>query len=279
VSYGLVIVVGAAAWVVRRRWPGVTAALTAFFLTMLPMLGVVQNGPQIAADRYTYHAAPILGLLVGAVWAHWRGPRLSVRLAATGGILTALGAATWHQSSYWRTSEQLWARVLAVDSTSSIAQIAMGDLLIAQGRAGEAAVHYGRGVQFDPDYAEGHNNLGVALARGGRVADAVDHYRQAIAIDSTYVDARVNLGNALLRLGRPRQALENFEAAERLRPGNADTHFNWGVCLAQLERFGEAADQFRTVLRLDPANGDAQTYLQRAEQMQKARAATTTSKR
>lgn len=279
VSYALVIVGGTAAWAVRRRWPGVTAALAAFFLTMLPMLGVVQNGPQIAADRYTYHAAPILGLLIGAAWAHWRGPRLAVRLAATGGVLAALGAATWHQSGYWRTSEQLWGRVLAVDSTSSIAQIAMGDLLIAEGRAGEAAVHYGRGVQFDPDYAEGHNNLGVALARDGRVAEAVDHYRQAIAIDSTYVDARVNLGNALLRLGRPREALENYEAAERLRPGNADTHFNWGVCLAQLERFGEAADQFRTVLRLDPANGDAQTYLQRAEQMREARAAATTPKR
>ena len=273
VSYGAVAALAVAAWLVRRRWPGVTAALAAFFLTMLPMLGAVQNGPQIAADRYTYHAAPILGLLVGAAWARWCRATLAIRLAAAGFVLIALGAATWRQSSYWRTSEALWGRVLAVDSTSSIAQIAMGDLLIAQGRASEAAFHYGRGVQLDPDYAEGHNNLGVALARDGRVAEAVEHYRQAIAIDSTYVDAIVNLANALLRLGRPREALASYEAAERIRAGNADTHFNWGVGLAQLERFPEAAVQFRMVLKLDPTNAEARTYLQRVEQMQRARTA------
>ena len=273
VSYVVVVALACATWLARRRWPGLAAALIALFLTMLPMLGVVQNGPQIAADRYTYHAAPIVGLLVGAAWARWTGPRIAVRLAAAGCVLAALGAATWHQSGYWRTSETLWGRVLAVDSTSSIAQIAMGDLLIAQGRASEAAFHYGRGVQLDPDYAEGHNNLGVALARDGRFAEAVEHYRQATALDSTYVDALVNLGNALLRLGRPRDAVAEYEAAERVRPGNADTHFNWGVGLAQLEQFPEAAQQFQAVLQLDPNNADARTYLARVEQIQRARSA------
>jgi tetratricopeptide (TPR) repeat protein len=279
VSFGAVVALAVAAWLVRHRWPGVTAALAAFFLTMLPMLGVVQNGPQIAADRYTYHAAPFLGLLVGAVWARWRASPRSLRLTVAGCVVAALGAATWHQSGYWRTSEKLWGRVLAVDSTSSIAQIAMGDLLIAQGRASEAAFHYAEGVRYDPDYAEGHNNLGVALARAGRLAEAAEHYRQAIVLDSTYVDAQVNLGNALLRLGRPRDALPHYEAAERVRRTNADTHFNWGVGLAQLGRFPEAADQFRTVLQLDPTNAEAQTYLHRVEQLGDARGPTSARKR
>ena len=279
VSYFVVAGLAGVAWLARRRWPGLTAALAAFFLTMLPMLGLVQNGPQIAADRYTYHAAPILGLLVGAAWALWRGPQLSVRLALAAGVFASLGAATWRQTRYWQTSEKLWGRVLAVDSTSSIAQIAMGDLLIAQGRASEAALHYGRGVELDPDYAEGHNNLGVALARDGRLSEAVEQYRQAIAIDSTYVDALVNLGNALLQLGRPGDALVNYEAAQRVRPGNADTHFNWGVGLAQLERFSEAADQFREAIKLDPSNADARAYLKRVEQMQPIRPAPSARKR
>ena len=109
--------------------------------------------------------------------------------------------------------------------------------------------------------------------RSYRVAEAAEHYRRAIAIDSTYVDAIVNLANALLRLGRPREALASYEAAERIRAGNADTHFNWGVGLAQLERFPEAAVQFRMVLKLDPTNAEARTYLQRVEQMQRARTA------
>jgi Flp pilus assembly protein TadD len=299
VSYGVVAAIAVVAWLVRRRWPGVTAGIAVAFLTILPMLGVVQNGPQIAADRYTYHVAPVLGLLIGAAWDRWRGPPLALRIAVAAGVMAALGVATWRQSGYWRTSELLWGRVLAVDSTSSIAQIAMGDLLIAQGRASEAAFHYGRGVVLDPGYAEGHNNLGVALARDGRFAEAIEHYRQAIAIDSAYADAYnnwgialartndvagaiekyetsirfnprnadalVNLGNALLRVGRAPEALARYEAADRLRPGNADTHFNWGVGLAQLGRLQEAAQQFRAVLQLDPTNSDAQTYLARVE--------------
>lgn len=294
----LVVAITGVAWMVRRRMPGVTAAWFAFLLVMLPMLGIVQNGPQIVADRYTYHAAPILGLLVGAAWARWHHTPGWVRLGAPACLLLLLGAATWHQTGYWRDSERLWGRVLSVDSTSSIAQIAMGDLLIAQGRAAEAAEHYGRGVELDPDYAEGHNNLGVALARDGRFEDAITHYRAAIAIDSMYADAYnnwgialsrqgdnagaieryaraialdprnadalVNYGNALLRTGRPVDAIERYRAADRVRPRHADTHLNWGVALAQLRRMSEAVEQFRLALELDPENADARTYLARA---------------
>src|SRR5262249_44826819 len=37
-----------------RRWPGVAAGIFGFVLLSFPLLGVVQNGPQISADRYTY---------------------------------------------------------------------------------------------------------------------------------------------------------------------------------------------------------------------------------
>ena len=298
VSGVLVVAITVAAWMVRRRMPGLTASWFAFLLVMLPMLGIVQNGPQIVADRYTYHAAPILGLLAGAAWARWHRTPAWVRLGVPACVLLVLGAATWHQTGYWRDSETLWSRVLSVDSTSSIAQIAMGDLLIAQGRAAEAAEHYGRGVELDPDYAEGHNNLGVALAREGRFADAIAHYKAAVALDSTYADAYnnwgialsregdqagameryaraialdprnadalVNYGNALLRTGRPLDAIERYQTAASVRPRHADTHLNWGVALAQLGRMSEAAEQFRVALELDPENADARTYLARA---------------
>ena len=297
-SGALVVAITIGAWLVRRRSPGVTAAWFAFLLVMLPMLGIVQNGPQIVADRYTYHAAPILGLLVGAAWARWHDAAVWLRSGVPAGVLLVLGAATWHQTRYWRDSEALWSRVLSVDSTSSIAQIAMGDLLIAQGRAAEAAEHYGRGVELDPDYAEGHNNLGVALARDGRFADAIVHYKAAVALDSTYADAYnnwgialsragdqagameryaraialdprnadalVNYGNALLRTGRALDAIDQYRTAATVRPRHADTHLNWGVALAQLGRMSEAADQFRIALELDPENADARTYLARA---------------
>ena len=55
----VVLALSAAAVIMRRRWPWLAAAWSAYVVTALPVLGVFQNGPQIAADRYTY--LPVLG--------------------------------------------------------------------------------------------------------------------------------------------------------------------------------------------------------------------------
>jgi len=62
-SYATVLGSISVAWLARRRWPAVPAAFAGFVVAVFPLLGVIQNGPQIAADRYTYHAAPVLALL------------------------------------------------------------------------------------------------------------------------------------------------------------------------------------------------------------------------
>src|SRR5260370_15225447 len=53
-SYGLVLAITAIALVLRRRWPCIQAVWVTYVVILLPLLGIVQNGPQIAADRYTY---------------------------------------------------------------------------------------------------------------------------------------------------------------------------------------------------------------------------------
>src|SRR5207249_1919349 len=58
VSYGGVLAVTAIALALRRRCPGLPAAWLEYVVVLLPVLGIAQNGPQIAADRYTYLAAP-----------------------------------------------------------------------------------------------------------------------------------------------------------------------------------------------------------------------------
>jgi len=305
VSYAVVAVVSILAWVARRRFPGATTAWLAFFVVVLPMLGIVQNGPQIAADRYTYHAAPALAILVGGAFALWRGASAVVRGLAATAVIALLTVTTWRQTGIWRNSETMWRQVLSVDSTSSIAQIAMGDLLIAQDRVDEAAEHYARGVELDPTFAIGFNNLGVVLARQGKLVEAteryahaislrpsysdahnnwgialsqqgdypgaIEHFRQAIALDPRNADAEVNLGNTFVRQQRPDAALEHYARAASIRPSDVDAYFNWGVALAQLGKLPEAIEQFRRVLAIQPAHAEARDYLDRAERMQAPR--------
>src|SRR3989441_325892 len=65
-SYGLVLALTALVLALRRRAPGLPAAWLAYVVILLPVLGIFQGGPQIAADRYTYLAGLGWGILAGA---------------------------------------------------------------------------------------------------------------------------------------------------------------------------------------------------------------------
>ena len=78
----------------EARGPASPPRSRAFAIISLPMLGVVQNGPQIAADRYTYHAAPAFAMLAGALLL--TRPRDHPGCAAA--ALVALGVLTWNQT-------------------------------------------------------------------------------------------------------------------------------------------------------------------------------------
>jgi tetratricopeptide (TPR) repeat protein len=301
VSTLIVLGLGTLAWIVRRRWPSVTTALVVFFVVTLPMLGVVQNGPQIAADRYTYFAAPALSILLGAGLLAL--PRSSVPLTSVGAtvITLALCALTWQQANVWHDSETLWSRVLDVDSGSSIAHSAMSNVLYRENRVQEAIAHSERAVAIAPNYPEALNGLGVGLARQGRLTDAIEQYRKALSIRPSYDDAEanwgvtlaqqndldgaiehyrraleinpdnsnahVNWGNALVRLNRFEEAIGHYDAAARIRPDNAEAQHNWGVALAREGKYAAAIEHFRAALAIDPNHAEAREYLEQATRL------------
>src|SRR5881396_3273119 len=72
-SYGVVVAITALVLALRRRVPGLPAAWMAYVVVLLPVLGIFQSGPQIAADRYTYLAGLGWAILASAgLLAAWR---------------------------------------------------------------------------------------------------------------------------------------------------------------------------------------------------------------
>ena len=51
-------------------------------------------------------------------------------------------------------------------------------------------------LEIQPDWAEAHNNLGIALASQGRLAAALTHFERAVDLKPTLADARVNRDQA-----------------------------------------------------------------------------------
>ena len=57
----------------------------------------------------------------------------------------------------------------------------------------EAIAHYTVVLHLQPDSAEGHNNLGIALARQGKSEEAAHYFSRALELQEDYPDARHNL--------------------------------------------------------------------------------------
>jgi len=293
-------------WRAAPRWPALAAGACAFGALILPLLGVHQNGPQIAADRYTYQASAALALLGGAALlaVPRRRSHAARRIAAL--VVIALATLTWRQLAVWEDGESLWAQVLRVEPRSALANNNYGNLLLQKGALDSAFVHYSAAVASNPRYAEAHDNLGVAyakmdsaaaavaqyrlalesnpqlasahvnwgvvLARQGAVDSAVAHYRAALAIDSAREDAHVNWGNALLRAGRAAEAVEHYRRALALQPDDIAAHLNWGIALAQQGQLAAAVEHWQAVLAIDASQPDARAYLAQAMRDLEARA-------
>jgi Flp pilus assembly protein TadD len=51
-------------------------------------------------------------------------------------------------------------------------------------------------VRLKPDYAEAHNNLGIALAQKAQIDEAISQFQEAIRLKPGYADAQNNLAIA-----------------------------------------------------------------------------------
>jgi Tfp pilus assembly protein PilF len=256
-SYGGVLAITALAWARRRRWPGLATAWLAYVVILLPVLGVFQNGPQIAADRYTYLAGLGWAILTGAGLRCSRRPLSFVSIGLVVVLFVGFGTLTWNQVHVWQDTEKLWAHALAIDPKSPTAHLNVGAVLADQGKLAEAIEHYRQALHFKPDYAFAHYNLGTALARRGQPAEAAEHYRRALAIKPDYAGALNNWGNTLTQMGKLAEAVELYRRALTIKPDYADAHYNLGVALAQQGKPAEAIELFQRALKIRPDYADA----------------------
>ena len=106
-----------------------------------------------------------------------------------------------------------------------------GQCVAGPGKPDEAVACYRRALELKPDYAEAHNNLGVALKDQGKLDEAVACYRRALELKPDYAEAHNNLGTALKDQGKLDEAVACYRRALELKPDYAEAHNNLGTAL------------------------------------------------
>ena len=254
----------------RRRWPALLAVWVVYALTVAPVSGLVHNGPQLAADRYSYLSclgfALLLGGGVAAVGAGLVRASPATRVALAAGAVLWLGglaALTREQIAVWRDTDEIWRRSLAVDPDCVFCHGQWGSLLGNRGQLDEALPHFERAVALRPNRANHRANLGLALLKARRPAEAEEHLRRALAEEPGNADTRWRLGLALAQQGRLVEASREVERAVADSPRHVGALTTLGMLLIDLGRPGEAVVYLERAIALDPASGPAQEALAR----------------
>jgi len=156
---------------------------------------------------------------------------------------------------------ELLARTVAIDPNYPEGHNDLGVVLTAQGKYTEAAVCFTRAMTLRPNYAEAHNNLGSALSQLGKPADAIGCFEHALAINPNMVTAHIYLGNALRAQGKIDEAIVNYERALSIDPKLAMAHFNLAAAFKEQGRIDKAVKHYRHTITFLPNFAEAHNNL------------------
>jgi len=159
----MVIAITISAFLLRQRYPAFLAAWVAYAITLSPVSGMLHNGSQLVADRYSYLSCLPWALLFGAFVSfvvertlHHSSPAIVGHVVAGSCVvaLAVLPVLTWRQLPVWRDGETLWPYTLAVDPDCSMCHYYYGQFLRNRDRPALAVDHFSRAAELRPALAK-----------------------------------------------------------------------------------------------------------------------------
>lgn len=265
VSLGMVAALTYLAYRQRERLPAMLVGWLWFLGTLLPVIGVIQVGEQAWASRYTY--IPSMGLLIMAAWllplpdpARARAVSMGMAVAAIL-VLVSFTVRAYIETGYWRNSETLYLRAVALDPGNHVAHTQLASLYSERGALEPALRHANEAVRLSGGGGHVSSNAMLALSRVlmgfGRYDEAQAVLANAEKIDPNAPTLHYNRGTLELLRGMPQAALPHFDKALKAFPGYSDALNNRGVALARMGRLDEAAGAHRNAIAADPYNFQA----------------------
>ncbi len=122
----------------------------------------------------------------------------------------------------------------------------------------EAALRFAeQSVKADPNFAQGHNNLGILLSDAQRFDDSLHAFDRAIALKPDYARAFANLSATLLRLERFVDAVDTAAKAIQYQTDYAHAHYMHGAALFHLTRYDESLASLERAVTINPRIADA----------------------
>ncbi len=251
----IIIAVSVTAWHWRWQRPYFLTGWLWFMGTLVPVIGLLQVGQQAMADRYTY--LPSIGFFIAVVFllAEVAERLITPKIAAMGFVALLCAACigvTEHQLQFWRDSEALFRRAIAMTTDNEVAHLNLGAALATDGRLEEALPEFQEALRINPGHYQLYNDIANILDRQGRHAEAAAGFRLAIRLKPGIAYQHNSLGMTLMKLGDYQGALAEFSEAERVDPNYPWSHIERATLYFGLGRDQDALPELRAAVRLAP---------------------------
>ncbi len=254
----LLVVLTVVSWRFRHRYPALLVAWGAFLAFFLPVSGLLQTGPQIAADRYTYLCSvPIfVALARGLALATGRIGFEPLALLTGAGYL-GLAILTHDQTMVWNNDVALWTHAVRVQPRASLAYANLAAQMYGQDRLVDAENLARRALAIRPDNAAAHNVLGNVLSELGRYDEAETHYQRALEQRPDSPVYLFNYATVLRATGKRDRAIELLRRALAVRPDYIPALNGLAILYRESGRTAEAERLYRRILEISPCEARA----------------------
>jgi len=142
---------------------------------------------------------------------------------------------------------QEYRKVLSLNPSSPGIHYQLGELLLAGERGpdtlDQARREFEEELKLHPGNAGAEYELGEMARQARQWDEAIAHFNRALTLDPQFADALIGLGKSLVSAGRPEEAVAPLERSVKLEPGNANAHYQLSFAYRRLGRGQDAAKE------------------------------------
>lgn len=237
-----------------KRLPYLFVGWFWYAITILPVIGIVQAGSQMVADRYTY--IPLIGIFVMIVWgvpqllSHMQYGKIIIAFSASVFLIIITGV-THQQIGVWKNDFTLYGHVLNLNPQDARAYHYLGCAMANKGENDKALYYYSLALKYNPRYYLPYLNAGAVFQKMNKMKEAIYCYNKVLLTNDKSAEAHYNLGLIFMKFNY-HEAIIHFKKALEINPKNSDIHDNLGVALVKTDHLKEALEHFQESLRLNP---------------------------
>ncbi len=159
----------------------------------------------------------------------------------------------------WTSSEEEVIEEVEVVSPEELLKLGLD--LIRKGELDEGIEKIEELVEYVPEKADAHFNLGIAYTLKEDIPQAISAYQRAIEVDPKYGKAFFNLGTLYLKQGKIPEAITQLEQSVKFLPDSTKALWNLYEAYRSKGLFTKALSSLQRLIELEPEDASLYNHL------------------